>query len=88
MYKHRFSKVLPPEKYIIQGILKPEQKPKPKKNLEKRDLNNPTTVHSQICATCDFQDKQSGSCLIKRLGSTCPYTSGNTGYVAFKLLKN
>jgi len=88
MYKHVFSRVvLPPEKYIIQGIMKPERKPKEKKPLENNNLKNQGKTRRQICATCDFRDKQCGYCLIKRLGSNCPYTSGSSGYVSFKLLR-
>lgn len=86
MYKHVFSRVvLPPEKYIIQGIMKPELKPKEKKPLEHNSLKNQETTGRRICATCDFCDKQCGYCSIKRLGSDCPYNSGSTGYVSFKL---
>lgn len=85
MYKHVFSRVvLPPEKYIIQGIMKPELKPREKKPLENNNLKNQETARRQICATCDFRDKQCDYCLIKRLGSECPYISGSTGYVAFQ----
>jgi len=89
MFKHMFSRVvLPPEKYIIQGIMKPEPKPNQTKRLENHNLNEPKTAVRQICATCDFRDKQCGYCLIKRLGSNCPYTTGNGGYVSFKMLRN
>lgn len=90
MYRHRFSRrILPPEKYIIQGILKPEHKPKRKKQLVK----NPRPIssgspHTGICDFCDFRDKHSAYCLIKRLGNNCPYTNGSAGYVAFKLFKS
>ena len=88
MYKHVFSRhVLPPERYVIQGIMKPELKPKQKKLPVKENLKNQTTIR-QICAACDFRDKQSGCCLIKRLGSKCSYTDGNSGYVSFKQFQN
>ena len=87
MYIRKFSKrVFPPKGYIIQGILKPEMVPK---ENNQRIKNNETLPQEKSvvrpCSTCDFLDKQSGNCLIKRLRCSCPYTNGSTGYVVFKI---
>jgi hypothetical protein len=85
--KNQISRiVLPPKEYVIQGILKPEFKPKRTKPQEHTNLKNKQETQPQICATCDFHDKQCGYCLIKQLGSNCPYTNGGNGYVAFNLI--
>jgi len=79
----QFSRiVLPPRKNVIQGILQPEFKP----HIRPKERIVPTSkrkMKKQICATCDFRDKESGRCLIKQLGSKCPYTNGGNGYFAF-----
>ncbi|MFA5573318.1 MAG: hypothetical protein WDA42_09455, partial [Candidatus Bathyarchaeia archaeon] len=83
MYKHKFSKrVFPSERYVIQGILRPECTPKENRQKLKR-CRTQTLQKTQIklCSACDFQDKHSGYCLIKRLHCSCPYTNGSTGYV-------
>jgi hypothetical protein len=82
--KNHFSRiVLPPKKYVIQGIMKPEFKPKRTKPLEQTNPKTKQETKHQICATCDFHDKECGRCLIKQLGSNCPYTNGGNGYVSF-----
>lgn len=81
--RKQFSRiVLSPRKYVIQGILQPEFKPhtRPK---ECTDSKSNRKMNKQICATCDFRDKEFGRCLIKQLGSKCPYTNGGNGYFAF-----
>ena len=87
MYIRKFSKrVLPPKGYIIQGILKPERATKENKQKIKNNETYPQGKSVvRLCSTCDFLDKQSGNCLIKRLRYNCPYTNGSTGYVVFKI---
>jgi hypothetical protein len=83
--KNQFSRiVIPPKNHVIQGILKPEFKPKRTKPQEHTNLKNKREMKNQICAACDFQDKERGRCLIKQLGSRCPYTNGGNGYFSFK----
>jgi hypothetical protein len=86
MYTRKFSKrVFPPKGYIIQGILKPEWAPKENKKIKNIETPHPGKPEVKLCSTCDFLDKQSRNCLIKRLHCSCPYTNGSTGYVVFKI---
>jgi len=86
MYKYAFSRVvLPPEENVIQGLMQPEFKPKPKPRRIRPTLQPRRRPNRKmVCDMCDFRDKQNGSCLIKRLGGVCPYLNGGNGYVVFR----
>jgi hypothetical protein len=83
--KNHFSRIaLPPKKYVIQGIMKPEFKPKTTKPQENTHPRYNQEIQPKLCVSCDFNDKKCGRCLIKQLGSKCPYTNGGNGYFIFK----